>query len=261
MVHCRVDASTCAENTVAASFAAGAVAVGDGDGSTTDADSKSAGGGGGGITKRVIGKDGSIRLVHAEGCSVGAERGFRKGMLPLRDMKMAWTLAEFAAMDEKYNFKIKRQDASFVGSGGLHLESSAVNDFQSYMRRFQFQQQRFGYLYGKFVDEEGGEEEEETGKKETRKDVKPSGWGARMPENDEKKVKKNAKVIVEAIYEPPQVGLPRLPPSNPGVCHIGSWGLYLCLNSSCRIFSLGTDLLPRFLRHPRSPIRRRPRDS
>ena len=206
MVHCRVDASTCAENAVTASSAAGAVAGGgggSGDGSTTDVDSK--GGGGGGITKRVIGKDGSIRLVHAEGCSVGADRGFRKGMLPLRDMKMAWTLAEFAAMDDKYNFTIKRQDASFVGAGGLHLESSAVNDFQSYMRRFQFQQQRFGYLYGRFVNEEGEEEEEEeTGEKEKRKDVKRSGWGARLPESDGKKVKKNAKVIVEAIYEPPQ---------------------------------------------------------
>jgi nuclear protein localization family protein 4 len=207
MVHCRVDPSTCAENTVVASSAAGAAAVGGADVSMTDADRKSeggGGGGGGGITKRVIGKDGSIRLVHAEGCSVGAERGFRKGMLSLRDMKMAWTLAEFAAMDEKYNFKIKRQDASFVGSGGLHLESSAVSDFQSYLRRFQFQQQRFGYLYGRFVNEEGQEEDEETEKKEKRKDKMPNGWGARMPESEEKKVKKNAKVIVEAIYEPPQ---------------------------------------------------------
>ena len=67
---------------------------------------------------------------------------------------MAWTLQEFTAMDDKYNFKIKRQDASFVGSGGVHLENGAVNDFQSYLRKFQFQQQRFGYLYGKFVDEE-----------------------------------------------------------------------------------------------------------
>jgi nuclear protein localization family protein 4 len=200
MIHCRVEASTCAENTIAASSSDADVAAM----STTDAGKSEGGGGGGGITKRVIGKDGSIRLVHTEGCSVGSERGFRKGMLPLRDMKMAWTLAEFSAMDEKYNFKIKRQDASFVGGGGLHLESSAVNDFQSYLRRFQFQQQRFGYLYGRFVNEEGVDDMEETEKEKKRKDEKPSGWGARMPENETKQVKKNAKVIVEAIYEPPQ---------------------------------------------------------
>mmetsp|Transcript_15663 Transcript_15663/g.33071 ORF Transcript_15663/g.33071 Transcript_15663/m.33071 type:complete len:504 (+) Transcript_15663:63-1574(+) len=193
MIHCRVDASTCAENTVAE---AGSPAAG----GAGDTDMKTEGGGvvTGGTTKRIVDKDGSIKLVHAEGASaVGADRGFRKGQLALRDMKMAWTLQEFTAMDDKYNFKIKRQDASFVGSGGVHLESSAVNDFQSYLRRFQFQQQRFGYLYGKFVDEEEEEKEEE------KKPVS-SGWGARMPESEEKKIKKNSKVIVEAIYEPPQ---------------------------------------------------------
>mmetsp|Transcript_795 Transcript_795/g.1669 ORF Transcript_795/g.1669 Transcript_795/m.1669 type:complete len:505 (-) Transcript_795:53-1567(-) len=194
MIHCRVDASTCADNAVAASAAA--------DDGAMDTDNKNEGGGGGN-TKRIIDKDGSIKLVHAEGPSApgGSERGFRKGLLPLRDMKMAWTLDEFMVMDEKYNFKIKRQDKGFVGSGGVHLESTAVNDFQSYLRRFQFQQQRFGYLYGRFVDEE-----EEPGKEEEKE--KPasisSGWGARMPESEEKKEKKNAKVIVEAIYEPPQ---------------------------------------------------------
>jgi len=193
MVHCRVDASTCVENTVVANESSAA-------NDATDAEGKIEGGGGGN-TRRVIDKDGSIKLVHAEGQSApgGAERGFRKGLLPLRDMKMAWTLQEFTAMDDKYNFKIKRQDASFVGSGGVHLESTAANDFQGYLRRFQFQQQRFGYLYGKFMDEEEPEEKE-------KEEEKPatSGWGARMPESDKKKTKKNAKVVVEAIYEPPQ---------------------------------------------------------
>ena len=207
MLHCRVDASTCAENTAA-------IAGGDDVSMTNNVDGKISTGGksagsssnNGGIMKRVIGKDGSIQLVHAEGTSGvgGTESGFRKGMKPLRDMKMAWTLQEFTAMDDKYNFKIKRQDVSFVGKGGVHLESSAVNDFQQYLRRFQFQQQRFGYLYGRFVDEEDKEGEKEREEKEKLKDEKPSGWGARMPESDEKTVPKNAKVIVEAIYEPPQ---------------------------------------------------------
>lgn len=193
MVYCRVDPSTCAEGA-----ASGPSAASNG-GGAGGADAKRPEGGGGN-TRRVIDKDGSIKLVHAEGpSSGGADRGFRKGQLALRDMKMAWTLQEFTAMDDKYNFKIKRQDASFVGSEGVHLESSAVNDFQSYLRRFQFQQQRFGYLYGKFVDEE-----EELEKEEEKPKSGSSGWGARMPENAEKKTKKNAKVIVEAIYEPPQ---------------------------------------------------------
>ncbi|KAL7529881.1 hypothetical protein ACHAWF_003199, partial [Thalassiosira exigua] len=200
MIHCRVDASTCAEQTAGGAGGAGpppsSSSAGDGGGGAGGAD------GGGGTTRRVIDKDGSIRLVHAEGPSAGgAERGFRKGQLALRDMKMAWTLQEFTAMDDKYNFTIKRQDARFVGKGGLHLESSAVNDFQSYLRRFQFQQQRFGYLYGKFVDEEDEEKEDD---KKPAESSGSGGWGARMPESEEKKVRKNAKVIVEAIYEPPQ---------------------------------------------------------
>eukprot|EP00571_Detonula_confervacea_P008544 CAMPEP_0172315746 /NCGR_PEP_ID=MMETSP1058-20130122/26143_1 /TAXON_ID=83371 /ORGANISM="Detonula confervacea, Strain CCMP 353" /LENGTH=515 /DNA_ID=CAMNT_0013029899 /DNA_START=34 /DNA_END=1581 /DNA_ORIENTATION=+ len=205
MIHCRVDASTCAENTVDGSSSAAA------DGGAMDTGNKNEGAAAssGGNTKRIIDKDGSIKLVHAEGPSTSgsANRGFRKGLLPLRDMKMAWTLQEFTAMDDRYNFKILRQDASFVGKGGVHLESAAVNDFQNYLRRFQFQQQRFGYLYGRFVDEEDEEGEKEAKEEEEKMQEdkpKPGGWGARLPESEEKKVKKNAKVIVEAIYEPPQ---------------------------------------------------------
>lgn len=193
MIHCRVDASTCAENTV--------------DNASSDAPPEGGGGAAAaaGNTRRVIAEDGSIRLVHAEGPSAsGSDRGFRKGQLALRDMKMAWTLQEFTAMDDKYNFKIKRQDASFVGSGGVHLESSAVDDFQSYLRRFQFQQQRFGYLYGRFVDEEDDDDIDGDGEDKKDDNIK-SGWGARLPTSDTaKKTKKNSKVIVEAIYEPPQ---------------------------------------------------------
>lgn len=227
MIYCRVDASTCAENTV--SGGGGGVGSGDAimtDGSetsmaTTDsaaASATAAGNGGGGITKRIIDRDGSIKLVHAGGSGPstksGAERGFRKGLLPLRDMKMAWTLQEFTAMDDKYNFKIKRQEASFVGKGGLYLESSAVSDFQNYMRKFQFQQQRFGHLYGRFEDEVGTGEEDKKKKEDELEQKKTeleesnnrssSGWGARLPKSEIKKTRQNAKVIVEAIYEPPQ---------------------------------------------------------
>ena len=65
--------------------------------------------------KRIIGKDGSIKLIPAdsieggEGGGAGDDgRGFRKGQMALRDMKMQWTLAEFTAMDDQYVFKVRR---------------------------------------------------------------------------------------------------------------------------------------------------------
>ncbi len=213
MIYCRVDASTCAENTVSGSGNAMMTDGNNGSSAMENNDTTAAAPAGGGITKRIIDKDGSIKLVHtsdvsSSGPSASAERGFRKGLLPLRDMKMAWTLQEFTAMDDKYNFKIKRQESSFVGRGGLHLESSAVADFQNYLRKFQFQQQRFGHLYGRFVDEvDSDEEKDETKKKKNKDDEEEkvkTGWGARLPKSETKKTRQNAKVIVEAIYEPPQ---------------------------------------------------------
>jgi nuclear protein localization family protein 4 len=217
MIYCRVDASTCAENTVGSGGGGGEDAMmTDGNETGNAATAAASGSTGSSITKRIIDKDGSIKLVHAidgtsstNAASSSSERGFRKGLLPLRDMKMAWTLQEFTAMDDKYNFKIKRQESSFVGKGGLHLESSAVSDFQNYMRKFQFQQQRFGYLYGRFVDEveteeEKKKEEDELEMKKKKEEEKSSGWGARLPKTETKKTRQNAKVIVEAIYEPPQ---------------------------------------------------------
>ncbi|KAL7484512.1 hypothetical protein ACHAW6_010159 [Cyclotella cf. meneghiniana] len=193
MIYCRVDGSTCAENTVKEKEEEGPAVA-------TDAGSSAHTANAGGTTKRIIDKDGSIKLVHAEGASSTAAeaKGFRKGQLALRDMKMAWTLAEFTAMDDQYNFKIKRQESSFVGSGGVRLESSAVDDFQSYLRRFSFLQQRFGWLYGRFEDEKTDNEEEE------KKTPNTTGWGARIYTEPKEKRRKNKQVIVEAIYEPPQ---------------------------------------------------------
>ncbi|KAL3909202.1 MAG: hypothetical protein SGILL_008177 [Bacillariaceae sp.] len=121
--------------------------------------------------KRVIGKDGSIQLIPSTEASNAEKegRGFRKGMMALRDIKMAWTLNEFVAMDAQYEFKIKRQEEAICKQ--VSLDTSAVNDFQAYLQRFNFARKRFAFLYGKFV------ETEEDGKKTT---------------------------IVEAVYEPPQ---------------------------------------------------------
>mmetsp|Transcript_16716 Transcript_16716/g.26034 ORF Transcript_16716/g.26034 Transcript_16716/m.26034 type:complete len:513 (+) Transcript_16716:224-1762(+) len=198
MLYCKVDASTCAENTVGAGGGDNASATAASGGAEPSSSST--------ITKRIIDKDGSIKLIHTNTSSNSntnnSELGFRPGLLPLRDIKKSWTLNEFTAMDDKYNFKIKRQESSFVGPGGLHLESGAVESFQNYLRRFQFCQQRFGYLYGRFVDEDDEKEEEEEEEEDTSHIRQ--GWGARMPKNETSKIKTNKKVIVEAIYEPPQ---------------------------------------------------------
>ena len=41
--------------------------------------------------RRVIGKDGSIMLVPSNEMPQEKEKGFRRGMMALRDMKMHWT--------------------------------------------------------------------------------------------------------------------------------------------------------------------------
>ena len=101
MIYCGVVPETCAEAKPPAAAA--------GSGSGGDDAPTSATAGGGGTMKRVIGKDGSIKLVPAEeadGAGGDDGRGFRKGQMALRDMKMQWTLAEFTAMDDQYVFKV-----------------------------------------------------------------------------------------------------------------------------------------------------------
>ena len=157
MIHCRVDPSTCA---------------------TADAPISTAGENESGPSvpqdtsnmKRVIDKDGQIKLVPTnEVRSSGDDKGFRRGMMPLRDIKMAWTLNEFNAMDSQFVFKIKRQEQSICSQ--VSLDSPSIQSFQSYLQRFQFARNRFAFLYGKYAVSE------DSGTKRT---------------------------IVEAIYEPPQ---------------------------------------------------------
>ena len=49
--------------------------------------------------------------------------------------------------------QVKRQEESWVGKGGCSLDTTSANDFQSYLRRFNFQRQRFGLLYGRFEED------------------------------------------------------------------------------------------------------------
>lgn len=113
-------------------------------------------------SSKRIAKDGSI--VVQEYVHVANRNGFRPGMMPLRSMKMAWTLNEFVALDQQFEFKIKRQDEGSCSKA--MIDRSIIQDFQAYMMHFDYRKMRVGYLYGSF--------------------------------NKDKSVK------VEAIYEPPQ---------------------------------------------------------
>ena len=165
LIYCRVDPSTCADVTPKTdTSAAEGSTEGTSDGAAASASNTN--------MKRIIDKDGSIKLVPStEIRNDKDDRGFRKGMLPLRDMKMAWTLNEFVALDSQFTFKIKRQESAVCNQ--VSLDSPSVHGFQSYLQQFQFARKRIGYMYGKFVDTD-----DDDGKKR--------------------------KAVVEAIYEPPQ---------------------------------------------------------
>jgi nuclear protein localization protein 4 homolog len=164
MIYCRVDPASCADATVAGVSVASSN-PGESPNASTDTartDSLS-------NMKRVIDKDGSIRLIPSnEVRNAREDKGFRRGMLPLRDIKMAWTLNEFVAMDSQFTFKIQRQEQAICKQ--VSLDTTSVNDFQAYLQRFQFARKRFAFLYGRFQETSDGDK----------------------------------KTLVEAIYEPPQ---------------------------------------------------------
>lgn len=99
-------------------------------------------------SKKLITKDGKI--VHQDAETALKSTGFRPGMLPLRSMKMHWTLNEFVSLDEQFVYKIKSQEKS--GCSLASLESTALAGFQSYMRNFDFHTMRVGYLFGRFLE-------------------------------------------------------------------------------------------------------------
>jgi hypothetical protein len=112
--------------------------------------------------KKLITKDGSIVAQDIQ--STLKSTGFRPGMLPLRSMKMHWTLNEFIALDEQFVYKIKAPEKGICQL--VSVDTGSIKDFQSYLRNFDFQVMRVGFLYGQIVD--------------------------------------NSKLKVEVIYEPPQ---------------------------------------------------------
>ena len=90
-------------------------------------------------TSRVITKDGNI--VAQEYHATAATAGFRPGMLPLRSMKMHWTLNEFNALDSQFEYKIKRQEESICKK--VSLDAASLGDFQQYMWNFDYRKMRW----------------------------------------------------------------------------------------------------------------------
>ena len=173
---------------------------------------------------KKIAKDGSI--VAQEYDDAVARTGFRPGMMPLRDMKMQWRLDEFVAMDEQFEYKLKRQEKAMVA--GVQVDNKSMQDFQGYcLGTLDFQQIRVGYLYGTILPPTGVKKEEADEKKKensiwSKKSKTVSGEtkmavdeGDDATESSEKSNKKSnggafeesgelPSVRVEFIYEPPQ---------------------------------------------------------
>jgi nuclear protein localization family protein 4 len=84
--------------------------------------------------KKTITKDGKIILQDTE--TSLKSTGFRPGMLPLRSMKMQWTLKEFVSLDDQFTYKIARQEKSNCTIASLNSE--AISSFQNYIRMFDF---------------------------------------------------------------------------------------------------------------------------
>jgi nuclear protein localization family protein 4 len=178
MIYCKVDPSTCADGSTPITAPAQedaasttATSTGTGAGTTTSNNNNN-------NMRRVIDADGRIKLVPIEGGGAlssnggggGPDRGFRKGMLALRDIKRAWTLNEFMALDSQFEFKLQRQPESVCQQVSLDIPS--ITNFQAFWQRMACTK-RFGILYGHFVP-------------------------ATKAEPTKQMVK------VEAIYEPPQ---------------------------------------------------------
>lgn len=91
--------------------------------------------------KKQITKDGHIIAQDIE--SSLKSSGFRPGMLPLRSMKMQWTLNEFVALDEQFVYKVKAPEKGICQL--VSLDKGSVNDFQSYLRNFDFRVMRLHF--------------------------------------------------------------------------------------------------------------------
>lgn len=88
---------------------------------------------------KLITKDGNI--VAQEYSATAATSGFRPGMLPLRSMKMHWTLNEFAALNDQFEYKIKRQETAVCKK--VSLDSNSLSNFQQYVWNYDYRKMRY----------------------------------------------------------------------------------------------------------------------
>mmetsp|Transcript_8447 Transcript_8447/g.14333 ORF Transcript_8447/g.14333 Transcript_8447/m.14333 type:complete len:438 (+) Transcript_8447:115-1428(+) len=101
-----------------------------------------------GKTGKVI-KGGNI--VAKDFSQYSEQHGFRPGKLPLKSMKMQWTLNEFMDLDAKFKFVLKEPEAAMCTK--VSLDTASLNNFQQYMWSFNFQMMRIGFLYGHFNED------------------------------------------------------------------------------------------------------------
>ena len=90
-------------------------------------------------------------IVQQDYSHIASKNGFRPGMLPLRSMKMAWTLSDFVAMDQQFEFKIKRQEQGICSKAVI--DKATIEDFQGFMMTYDYRKMRVGYLYGRFNED------------------------------------------------------------------------------------------------------------
>ena len=105
-------------------------------------------------SERRITKEGNI--VAQEYTAVANRNGFRPGMMPLRNMKMQWTLNDFIALDSQFEYKITNKQVGKDNKAfcaGVSLEAHVMEGFHRYMLNFDYQCMRVGFLYGTFAED------------------------------------------------------------------------------------------------------------
>jgi len=100
---------------------------------------------------RRITKEGNI--VAQEYSSLADQKGFRPGMMPLRNMKMQWTLQDFIDLDEQFQYKMVDQKKKKAVCSQVSVDFSCITEFQSYVLQYDYRQMRIGYLYGTFEED------------------------------------------------------------------------------------------------------------
>jgi nuclear protein localization protein 4 homolog len=103
-------------------------------------------------------------------------------------------------MDSQYEFKIQRQKDAVCKQ--VSLDSNVIIKFQTYLQKFNFQRKRYALLYGKFVNEDGFTEQELLASEQQQQQQQQKNKN--NEDETQQKPLRATRVIVEAIYEPPQ---------------------------------------------------------